>query len=220
MDWCWRCGQVFNGESYAGTLAGHEGFCKVPGAPPASIPCKQCAVTFEWRFAHGKRKQAHHAREFRHQRETICRGTPELTYSLAHTTCPHSLSGPDIGRCHLPSATMFPKAQLCLRENAAFVNAVSQSAIKLRIRPDAEDPLRPTKPAVSALRSCKPLMLASNIKPCSAEVSLLTLHVTTARTLSLPSAAVLHTRKAARNNPARSLPPCLLVPLFVPPSCC
>lgn len=84
-DWCWRCGQVFSGESYARQLAGHEGYCKVPGAPPANIPCRRnCGVTFQWRFADGKRKQAHHAREFRNKHEKICRGTPQLT-----RTCPH-----------------------------------------------------------------------------------------------------------------------------------
>jgi hypothetical protein len=85
-DWCWRCGQLYSGPFYARQLAGHEAFCKVPGAPPPSIPCRRgCGITFPWQFPKGKRKQAHHTRrEFRNKHEKICQGNPELT-----RTCPH-----------------------------------------------------------------------------------------------------------------------------------
>ena len=43
-DWCWRCGTVFSGPSYARQLAGHEAYCKVPGAPPPSLPCRKIVV--------------------------------------------------------------------------------------------------------------------------------------------------------------------------------
>ena len=84
-DWCWRRGTVYSGPSYARQLAGHEAYCKVPGAPPPSLPRrKNCGVSFPWQFPKGKRKQAHHAREFRKKHEKNCRGSPELT-----RTCPH-----------------------------------------------------------------------------------------------------------------------------------
>ena len=83
-DNCWRCGKVYSGPSHARSLAGHEAHCKVPGAPPAFIPCRHnCGKQFAWQFATGKRKQPHHAREFRNTHERICRGTDELT-----RTCP------------------------------------------------------------------------------------------------------------------------------------
>ena len=83
-DHCWRCGQVFTGPSHARALAGHEAHCKVPGAPPPFICCRHgCGKQFKWQFSTGKRKQPHHAREFRNTHERICRGEDELT-----RTCP------------------------------------------------------------------------------------------------------------------------------------
>ena len=83
-DRCWRCGQVFTGPSHARALAGHEAHCKVPGAPPPFICCRHgCGKQFKWQFSTGKRKQPHHAREFRNTHERICRGEDELT-----RTCP------------------------------------------------------------------------------------------------------------------------------------
>jgi ribonuclease HI len=83
-DHCWRCGRVFTGVSSARGLAGHEAYCKVPGAPPPSIPCRHaCGKTFAWRFNTGAAKQFHHAREYRNMHEKVCRGTDLLT-----RTCP------------------------------------------------------------------------------------------------------------------------------------
>ena len=65
-DHCWRCGKVYTGSSHARSLAGHEAYCKVPGAPPPFIRCRHgCGKQFAWKFAEGKRKQPHHARENR-----------------------------------------------------------------------------------------------------------------------------------------------------------
>ncbi|CAK9016044.1 unnamed protein product [Durusdinium trenchii] len=95
-DHCWRCGKVYTGLSHARQLAGHEAYCKVPGAPPASIPCRRgCGRSFEWRFAEGKRKQAHHAREFRHTHEKICRGSEALTRVCPTCDLPFSASTSD-----------------------------------------------------------------------------------------------------------------------------
>ena len=81
IDKCWKCGKVYSGPSYAHALAGHEAHCKVPGAPPSHIVCRKgCGKQFEWRRATGLRKQPHHAREYRHMHEKICRGSVELTY--------------------------------------------------------------------------------------------------------------------------------------------
>ena len=75
VDWCWRCGKVFSGPSHARQLAGHEGQCHVPSVPPPHIPCRKgCGRQFEWRFPSGRRKQAHHAREYRHMHEKLCSG--------------------------------------------------------------------------------------------------------------------------------------------------
>ena len=84
LDSCWRCGQVYSGPSYSRKLAGHEGYCKVPGAPPAQIPCRlKCGKMFAWRFPAPGKKHFHHAREFRNLHEKNCRGSDELT-----RTCP------------------------------------------------------------------------------------------------------------------------------------
>ena len=45
------CGRVFSGSSYARQLAGHEAHCKVPGASPAHILCRNnCGRSFPWKF--------------------------------------------------------------------------------------------------------------------------------------------------------------------------
>ena len=83
-DFCWRCGQVYSGPSYARQLAGHERGCKVPGPPPPHIPCRKlCGKTFSWRFPTPGKRAFHHAREYRNMHESICRGSTELTL-----TCP------------------------------------------------------------------------------------------------------------------------------------
>ena len=70
LDSCWRCGQVYSGPSYSRKLAGHEGYCKVPGAPPAQIPCRlKCGKMLDWRFQAPGKKHFHHAREFRNLHE-------------------------------------------------------------------------------------------------------------------------------------------------------
>ena len=69
-DYCWKCGIVYSGPSYARQLAGHEAYCSVPSAPPPSLPCRRnCGTSFEWQWPKGQRKQAHHAREFRNKHE-------------------------------------------------------------------------------------------------------------------------------------------------------
>ena len=80
VDHCWRCGRVFSGDSYGRQLAGHEAYCKIPGAPPAHIPCRRkCGRTFPWRSSSQQGKHKHHAREARNLHEKICRGSEELT---------------------------------------------------------------------------------------------------------------------------------------------
>lgn len=71
---------MFSGPSRARKLAGREGGCKVPGAPPSLFPCrKSCGAACAWRFQEGK--QFHRAREFRNKHEKIAvvmTLTPEL----------------------------------------------------------------------------------------------------------------------------------------------
>ena len=79
VDHCWRCGVVYSGPSYARQLAGHEAYCKIEGAPPSHIPCRNnCGKQFPWKFANAQHKTRHHARELRNLHEKICRGSPEL----------------------------------------------------------------------------------------------------------------------------------------------
>ena len=86
VDHCWRCGRVFSGSSYARQLAGHEAHCKIPGAPPAHIWCRNnCGRSFPWKFTDTPGKHNHHAREARNLHEKICRGSDELTRE-----CPYS----------------------------------------------------------------------------------------------------------------------------------
>ena len=80
MDHCWRCNRVYSGPSHARQLAGHEAYCKVPGAPPPYILCRNgCGKRFAWQSDDGSKKRVHHAREWRNLHEKICRGSERLT---------------------------------------------------------------------------------------------------------------------------------------------
>lgn len=74
-DFCWRCGQVFTGTSYARQLAVHEAHCVIPGAAPLTSLVGEIV---------GKPLSGvPHAREFRNLHEPICRGTDEAARILA-----------------------------------------------------------------------------------------------------------------------------------------
>ena len=94
-DSCWRCNRVFTGASHARQLAGHEAYCKGPGSPPASIPCRRgCGKSFQWRQPTAGRKH-HHAREFRSKHEKICRGTDAATRICPNCSLQFPLSASD-----------------------------------------------------------------------------------------------------------------------------
>ena len=111
VDWCWRCGKVFSGPSHARQLAGHEGQCHVPSVPPPRIPCRKGrGRQFEWRFPSGRRKQAHHAREYRHMHEKLCSGDERgsRTCPFCNKVCPEGTSDETVLR-HRDSCSSRPR---------------------------------------------------------------------------------------------------------------
>ena len=117
-DSCWKCGVVYSGPSHARQLAGHEAYCAVPSAPPPSIPCRHnCGAVFEWQWPKGKRKQAHHPREYRNKHEKICRGSDEAT-----RTCPNCEKVFRVGTS-VPNRS--GKVNFCCLGNSFFPNYLS-----------------------------------------------------------------------------------------------
>ena len=169
-DFCWKRGLVYSGPSYARQLAGHEAYCSVPSAPPPSLPCRHnCGASFEWQWPTGKRKQAHHAREYRNKHEKICRGSDEAT-----RTCPNCQKQ---FRANTTTDTILQHRQSCLPTYDTGVppptsNMWKSTKCKSKCRSNfRQEHERHCRGSVKENKTCakcqaffKPWMLVSNMK--------------------------------------------------------